>query len=96
MCDATATIVAMGDVASRELRNNTADVLRRVGAGEEVTVTVRGRPVARVVPLRSTRRGWIGRDELVGRLARLPRDPSLASDLATISGGSTDDLGPIR
>jgi prevent-host-death family protein len=37
-------------VASRELRNDTASVLRRVQAGEEVTITVKGQPVA-VIPL---------------------------------------------
>ncbi len=36
----------MSEVASRELRNDTAGVLRRVRAGEDVTITVSGRPVA--------------------------------------------------
>lgn len=41
----------MDEVALRELRNHTSDVLHRVEAGEELTVTVSGRPVARLVPL---------------------------------------------
>jgi prevent-host-death family protein len=46
----------MSEVASRELRNDTAGVLRRVQAGEEVMVTVSGKPVAQLVPLQQTRR----------------------------------------
>lgn len=96
MCDVSATVVAMAEVASRELRNNTADVLRRVEAGEDVTITVRGRPVAQVVPIRPARRHWVSTDELLAKLARIPYDPTFAEDLAWISGDTTDDLGPIR
>ncbi|HUY57546.1 MAG TPA: type II toxin-antitoxin system prevent-host-death family antitoxin [Candidatus Micrarchaeaceae archaeon] len=42
-------------IASRELRNDTAGLLRRVEAGEELVITVRGRAVAELVQLRSTR-----------------------------------------
>ena len=41
----------MAEVASRELRNNTRAVLDRVEAGEAVTITVDGRPVARLEPI---------------------------------------------
>ncbi|CKZ91576.1 prevent-host-death family protein [Mycobacterium tuberculosis] len=34
------------EVASRELRNNTAGLLRRVQAGEDITITANGKPVA--------------------------------------------------
>ncbi|MDR7505956.1 MAG: type II toxin-antitoxin system prevent-host-death family antitoxin [Armatimonadota bacterium] len=37
-------------VTARELKNRTSEVLRRVRAGESVVVTLRGVPVARVVP----------------------------------------------
>ncbi|HZI91637.1 MAG TPA: type II toxin-antitoxin system prevent-host-death family antitoxin [Thermoleophilaceae bacterium] len=37
-------------IPQRELRNNVAAVLRAAEAGETFTVTVRGRPVARLVP----------------------------------------------
>ena len=36
----------MGSVASRELRNRTRSLLDRVEAGESITITVDGRPVA--------------------------------------------------
>lgn len=86
----------MGEVASRELRNDTAGVLRRVQAGERVTVTVNGRAVAELVPVQRSRRAWVGRDDLVARLRRAQADPGLRTDLARLAGDSTDDLGPIR
>ena len=41
----------MATVAQRELRNDTAAVLRRVQAGETVRITSNGRPVADLVPI---------------------------------------------
>ena len=84
------------EIASRELRNDTAGVLRRVQAGERLTVTVNGRPVAELVPAQRARRGWIRRDELVARLRSSQADPELRADLARLVGDDTDDLGPIR
>jgi prevent-host-death family protein len=82
-------------VASRELRNGTGALLKRVQAGEEVVITVRGRPVAQLVPVREVRRRWIPWGELVERLNARPVHPGLWDDLDWISGGTTDDLGPI-
>ncbi|MDQ2622304.1 MAG: type II toxin-antitoxin system Phd/YefM family antitoxin [Actinomycetota bacterium] len=84
------------EVASRELRNNTADVLRRVESGEEVVITVRGKPVARLSPLRHKKRRWIPRDELIQLLKTSQADPGLREDLKWLAGDTTDDLGPIR
>lgn len=86
----------VSDVASRDLRNDTAGVLRRVEAGEEVTITVNGRPVAQLVPVQQQRRRWIPRDELVRRLRTSQADPALRDDLARLADDTTDDLGPIR
>ncbi|MGI8938028.1 MAG: type II toxin-antitoxin system Phd/YefM family antitoxin [Iamia sp.] len=86
----------MAEVASRELRNNTAEVLRRVEAGEDITITVRGRPVAQVVPLRPPRRHWVSTEELLEKLDRIPYDPAFAEDLDRLCGDTTDDLDPIR
>jgi len=41
----------MATVPQRELRNDTAAVLRRVEAGETVRITSNGRPVADLVPV---------------------------------------------
>ena len=38
-------------VGLRELRQQASDLVRRVEAGEEVTITVAGRPSARLVPV---------------------------------------------
>jgi prevent-host-death family protein len=83
------------EVPSRELRNKTADLLRRVGAGEEIVVTTRGKPVAALVPFKRGRRNWIPRAELVRRLALVQADPGLRDDLARLAGETTDELGPI-
>ncbi len=42
----------MKTVTAKQLKNNTGEVLKRVRAGETITVTVRGVHVARVVPLK--------------------------------------------
>jgi prevent-host-death family protein len=39
------------DVPQRELRNNTASLLRRVEAGERLRITVHGHPIAELVPV---------------------------------------------
>lgn len=38
-------------VGLRELRQHASELVRRVEAGEEVTITVAGRPSARMVPI---------------------------------------------
>ena len=86
----------MSEVASRELRNETAGLLRRVQAGEDITVTVNGRPVARLVPFAPARRRWLSREEFVSRMRRAQADPGLRDDLAALAGETTDDLEPLR
>ena len=79
------------DVASRELRNNTRAVLQLVEAGEAVTITVDGRPIAVLEPL-SRRRQWISREEFIRHIARRPADPALRSELRALAPDTTDDL----
>jgi prevent-host-death family protein len=86
----------MVEVASRELRNDTAGVLRRVEAGETVVITLRGKPVADLVPHQANAQRWMPRDELVKLLKTHSADPGLHDDLERIAGDTTDDLGPIR
>jgi prevent-host-death family protein len=83
------------EIASRELRNNTADLLRRVQAGEEIVITTRGKPVASLVPIEAARRRWLPRAELVSRLGAAQADAGLRDDLAVLAGDTTDDLDPI-
>ncbi|RFU21174.1 type II toxin-antitoxin system Phd/YefM family antitoxin [Geodermatophilus marinus] len=81
-------------VASRELRNDTAGVLRRAAAGESVQITVNGEPVAELGPLRTHRPHWTRSSLLVERLGAIQADPALGDELRALSGG-TDELGPI-
>lgn len=84
------------EVASRDLRNHTAELLRRVEAGEEIVITVRGRPMAKLTPLSTDRRRPIPRDEMAERLRNRQTDPAfkaLLSELSeTIGGDGLDDL----
>lgn len=50
----SATTLHMISIGIRELRQRASEYLRRVLAGETVQVTDRGRPVARIVPIRKT------------------------------------------
>lgn len=85
----------MSEVASRDLRNDTAGVLRRVETGEVVTITVKGRPVARLTAAGPARRRWLTRAEFLHRLRHVQADVGLRDDLAELAGETTDDLGPI-
>lgn len=81
----------MGEVASRELRNHTRQILERVDAGEDVTITVNGRPVAVLRPV-GERPRWCSRDEFVRSVLANPADPELRRDLAELAPDTTDDL----
>lgn len=85
----------MDRVASRDLRNHTADVLRRVSEGGRVAVTVHGKVVAEVVPPTDQRPGYLTRAAMVSLLEAHLADPGLTDDLRALGVGTTDDLGPI-
>ena len=72
----------MSDVSSRDLRNHTADVLRRVEAGERVRISVNRRPVAELVPL--GRPQWTSGAALERVLREAPADAALLDDLAAV------------
>lgn len=84
----------MSEVASRELRNNTRSLLDRVEAGEEVTITVDGRPVAVLQPV-GRRPRWLGRGEFVRGVGSHQADAALRRELANLAPDSTDDLPPL-
>jgi prevent-host-death family protein len=81
----------MGEVASRELRNDTRGLLRRVEAGEHVVITVAGRPVAVLGPM-SGRPRWMSNTEFVRRFAGRQADAALADELRRLAPDYTDDL----
>jgi prevent-host-death family protein len=84
----------MAEVASRELRNSTRSLLDRVEAGESVTITVDGRPVAVLQPI-GRRPAWLGREEFIRRIGSNQADAALRAELAELAPDSTEDLRPL-
>ena len=80
----------MSEVASRELRNDTRGLLRRGEAGEDVVITVDGRPVAVLRPV-GQRPRWVSREEFSRRVLR-QADPALAAELRALAPDTVDDL----
>lgn len=70
-------------IPQRELRNNISAVLRAAESGETFTVTVRGRPVARLIPPGAAGRPRrdVDRATLRRVLAEPLDDDGLAADL---------------
>jgi prevent-host-death family protein len=77
------------EVSVRELRNHTAEVLRRVEAGERLRVTVDRRPVAELVPL-PARTTWVPRQRVAEALVQA--DPALRDQLAEALPDTVDEL----
>ena len=73
----------MSEATVRDLRNHGGRVLDRVAAGELVTITRDGKPVARLEPMA---RGRLTAAALTDRFRRLPRvDPQrLRADIDTV------------
>lgn len=67
----------MTTVGLRELRQHASDLMRRVEAGEEVTITVAGRETARLV--RAASRQWRSWADVENLFAG-PADPDWADD----------------
>lgn len=82
---------SMEAVGLRELRQNASDLIRRVEDGEEITITVSGRPGARLVPAAArTWRQWSDVAELfVG-----PPDPAWERDRDEIGHDVRDPWMP--
>jgi prevent-host-death family protein len=82
----------MTAIPARDLRNHTAEILRRVEAGEEIEVLRDNRPVAKIIPL-PWRRRWLPASEIVRHLASLgPDTTGLAEELKGTLTDTTDDL----
>lgn len=79
------------EIGIRELRNRTAEVVAAVQAGEPVTLTSRGEPIADIVPHRRRAR-WLPGGWLEEQLSRRQADPALRTDLDRLAGGTIDEL----
>jgi prevent-host-death family protein len=82
------------DVGSRELRNNTRSLLDRVAAGESITITVAGQPVATLEPI-GQRPRFMSRDEFIRRVVPNQADSALGADLRELAPDETDELRPL-
>ncbi|MQA34761.1 type II toxin-antitoxin system Phd/YefM family antitoxin [Modestobacter roseus] len=81
----------MTTVGLRELRQQASDLIRRVEAGEEVTVTVAGRPSVRLVPAQARSwRSWAEIDELFTG----PADPTWERDRDLVDPDLVDPWAP--
>jgi prevent-host-death family protein len=74
-------------ISYKELRSNVSKVLRRAEAGEELTITVCGRPVASLAPAKG--RSWVPSSQLT-ELWNAPDDPTLGTDLEGLDCGLRD------
>ncbi|MPZ51551.1 MAG: type II toxin-antitoxin system prevent-host-death family antitoxin [Acidimicrobiia bacterium] len=70
-------------VGLREMRQQAPELVRRVEAGEEIVVTVAGRPATRLVPARPLRGVRVARSDMSSR-----RRPT-RSDLSNTPTGPT-------
>lgn len=68
----------MAIIPQKDLRNNVAEILRRAEAGEEITITVAGRPVAQLGP--TAHRRWV-RGPALRAIWRTPTPKTLDVDL---------------
>jgi prevent-host-death family protein len=79
------------EIGVRDLRNRTAQVLDAVKAGERVTLTVHGEPIADIVP-HGRRTRWLSGERMREQLGHRAADPGLQQELDTIAGQTLDEL----
>jgi prevent-host-death family protein len=79
----------MPEIPQKVLRNEIGEILRRAEAGEEFTITVSGRPVAKLGPLHRDRT-WVD-SSVLEELASLPSDPTWKRDLERFGGSELRD-----
>ena len=80
----------MTTIQQKELRNQVSEVLRRVEAGETLTVTVAGREVAELSPVRKHR--WVSGPALQ-RVWQGPAPQDLERDIAAMDVSGVDPYG---
>lgn len=79
------------EIGIRDLRNHTAQVIDAVKAGERVTLSVHGKPVADIVPHGQHARSLSGR-QLRLQLVERAADPGLDRELHELAGQMLDEL----
>lgn len=79
------------EIGVRDLRNRTAQVIDAVRAGERVTLTVHGEPVADIVP-HGRRTRWLVGAQLREQLQERAADPELQGVLDELAGQTLDEV----
>jgi prevent-host-death family protein len=79
------------EIGVRDLRNRTSQVIDAVQAGERVTLTVHGEPIADIVP-HGRRARWLSGEHLRDQLRHRAADPNLTHDLDDLAGQTLDEL----
>jgi prevent-host-death family protein len=79
------------EIGVRDLRNRTAQVIDAVRAGERVTLTVHGEPVADIVP-HGRRTRWLSGERLREQLREQSADPGLQRALDELAGHTLEEL----
>jgi prevent-host-death family protein len=79
------------EIGVRDLRNRTGQVIDAVRAGERVTLTVRGEPVADIVP-HGRRTRWLQGEQLRKQLGDRAADPGLQRELDALAGQTLSEL----
>jgi prevent-host-death family protein len=74
-------------IPQKELRNNIGQVLKRAEEGEELTITVAGRPVAQLGPIREK---YFVPSSRLADLWAMPPDPTLEKELEEWGGEMVD------
>jgi prevent-host-death family protein len=79
------------EIGVRDLRNRTAVVIDAVTSGERVTLTVRGEPIADIVP-HGQRARWLGGASLREQLEQRSADAQLTVELDVLAGDTLDQV----
>jgi len=73
----------MKTVSQTDLRRRSSEILGRVESGEQLTITVKGRPVAVIGPC--PLRQWVPREEFVKILRTHDPDPTFYEDARSLN-----------
>ncbi|HZJ50071.1 MAG TPA: type II toxin-antitoxin system prevent-host-death family antitoxin [Actinomycetota bacterium] len=79
------------EIPQRELRNDITRILREVAQGKSLRVTVKGRPVADLVPVAEGRR-FVPRADVERLLHEAPLDQDFKRDVDAVLGATIEEL----
>lgn len=79
------------EIPQRELRNDISRILKEVAEGKSLRVTVKGRPVADLIPVSEGRR-FVPRAEVERLLREAPLDEAFKRDVDGVLGATIEEL----